>query len=558
MRNPSRAPDPSAFLEWYWTALLRLDPLLATSVGDDRFDDLLPDPSDDGLAQRRTVHEAALRELDHIGMNPQDDSLRVTLAIARETTLGELTALRLRTDRLQHVNHFYGPAGLLTDVPGLAHVDSPEGLDRYLSRLRAVPPYIDAVIGQMEVTARSGGLTSPLVIVDRVIALLERMLSAPAEASPFLASIAQDDAAGRQAAQDLLEREVRPAFERYLGAARSYRDFARPTLGLSEVPDGEELYASLVARWTTRRADPAELHEQGRIELARIAVEREELAARLPETNLDAALDAFASRVRAAHPDREGVLELVRSYVDAGWERSAAYFTQTPRSNCEVRLVEEFREADTAGAYYEPPSPERRGRYFVNAGFYLDPDSRLLHRLATTTFHEANPGHHFQMALGGERADLPALRRHYGAFRGDAFTEGWGLYAERLADEMGLYRDPIERLGMLDNAMLRAVRLVVDTGIHAFGWLRQRAVTEMLDAGLPAAEAEMEVDRYAADPAQALAYKVGELEIWRLRDRFAGAAAGRESISRFHDQLLRTGALPLDALETELQASWRS
>jgi uncharacterized protein (DUF885 family) len=558
MHNPSRTQHPSAFLERYWTELLRLDPLLATSVGDDRFDDRLPDPSDDGLAQRRSVHEAALRELGQVATDRQDDSLRVTLAIARETAVDELAALRLRADRLEHVNHLYGPAGLLAQVPGIAHVDSADRLERYLSRLRSIPAYVDAVVEQMEATTRGGGLTSPLVIVDRVIALIERMLSGAAEASPFLAPIAQDDAAGRQAARDLLEREVTPAFARYLDAVRSYRGFARQTLGLADVVGGDELYASLVARWTTRRANPAELQERGRIELARIAVEREELAAQLPGQDLNAGLDAYASRVRAAHPDREGVLELVRSYVDAGWERSAAYFTETPRSNCEVRLVEEFREADTAGAYYEPPSPERRGRYFVNAGFYLDPDSRLLHRLATTTFHEANPGHHFQMALGEERADLPALRRHYGAFRGDAFTEGWGLYAERLADEMGLYRDAIERLGMLDNAALRAVRLVVDTGIHAFGWLRQRALTEMLATGLPAAEAEMEVDRYAADPAQALAYKVGELEIWRLRDRFAGAAAGRESITRFHDQLLRIGALPLNALETELEASWRS
>jgi uncharacterized protein (DUF885 family) len=224
-------------------------------------------------------------------------------------------------------------------------------------------------------------------------------------------------------------------------------------------------------------------------------------------------------------------------------------FGRLPRANCEVRLVEAFREADMPFAFYNPPTQDgsRPGVYYVN-GHALERKPR--HHLATTTYHEASPGHHFQIALEQEFSERPPLRRFGGFLAGSAFTEGWGLYSERLADEMGLFLDQKERLGMLDMQGMRAARLVVDTGLHALGWSRDRAIATLEEAGVSRSDAEVETDRYVTMPGQALSYKIGQFEIERQR----ADAAGRPgfSLPDFHDRLLSLGSLPLAALRREL------
>jgi uncharacterized protein (DUF885 family) len=205
-------------------------------------------------------------------------------------------------------------------------------------------------------------------------------------------------------------------------------------------------------------------------------------------------------------------------------------------------------------AFYQPPSADgtRRGIYYVNTG---DLPGKPLHHLATTTYHEANPGHHFQITLEQEAGERPALRRFGGLLAGSAFAEGWGLYSERLADEMGLFENEAERLGMLDMQGMRAARLVVDTGIHAFGWSRQQAVAELRDAGVAEVDAEIETDRYITLPGQALAYKIGQFEIEMQRADAAKAQDAAFSLPAFHDRLLALGSLPLSALRRELARS---
>jgi uncharacterized protein (DUF885 family) len=205
-------------------------------------------------------------------------------------------------------------------------------------------------------------------------------------------------------------------------------------------------------------------------------------------------------------------------------------------------------------AFYQPPSADgsRRGVYYVNAG---DLAGKPLHHLATTTYHEANPGHHFQITLEQEIGERPALRRFGGLMAGAAFAEGWGLYSERLADEMGLFADEPERLGMLDMQAMRAARLVVDTGIHAFGWSREQAVAELEDAGVSQVDAAIETDRYITMPGQALAYKIGQFEIEQQRADTAKREGAAFSLPEFHDRLLALGSLPLSALRRELARS---
>jgi uncharacterized protein (DUF885 family) len=242
---------------------------------------------------------------------------------------------------------------------------------------------------------------------------------------------------------------------------------------------------------------------------------------------------------------------VAEAQVRRSWDVAPAWFGRVPSANCEVRLVEAFREADMPFAFYNQPTQDgsRPGVYYVN-GFDLERKPK--HQLASTTYHEANPGHHFQVALEQEMDGRPAIRRFGGFLAGSAFTEGWGLYSERLADEMGLYEDESERLGMLDLQGMRAARLVVDTGIHALGWTRERAIATLEDAGLPTVEATIETDRYITMPGQALSYKIGQFEIERQRTAAAEREGAEFSLRAFHDRLLALGSLPLTALRREL------
>jgi uncharacterized protein (DUF885 family) len=248
---------------------------------------------------------------------------------------------------------------------------------------------------------------------------------------------------------------------------------------------------------------------------------------------------------------KEELKALAEDQVRRGWDVAPRFFGRLPNGNCQVRLVEEYREADMAFAFYQPASEDgsRPGIYYVN-GYELS--DRPRHHLATTTYHEANPGHHFQIAIEQEMGDRPNLRRFGGLMAGSAFAEGWGLYSERLADEMELFVDEVERLGMLDAQAHRAARLIVDTGIHAFGWDRDRAIAKLAEAGVPHVDAVIETDRYITLPGQALSYKIGQFEIERHRAEAAKRDGADFSLPDFHDRLLALGSLPLPALRREL------
>jgi uncharacterized protein (DUF885 family) len=232
----------------------------------------------------------------------------------------------------------------------------------------------------------------------------------------------------------------------------------------------------------------------------------------------------------------------VEDQVARSWDAAPAWFGRLPSANCQVRLVEGFRAAESPFAFYNPPTEDgsRSGVYYVNP-FGLE--ERPKHHLAGVTFHEANPGHHFQTALEMEMRDLPPLRRFAGDLAGGAFAEGWGLYAERLADEMELYLDDWERLGMVENQAHRAARLVVDTGLHALGWDRERSIATLIGAGLSPIDAAVETDRYIAMPGQALCYMIGLIEIERARE--VAMAKPGASLQAFHDDVLAQGQVPL-------------
>jgi uncharacterized protein (DUF885 family) len=539
-------------VERYWEQLLEDEPILGTMVGDERYDDRLPDPSEAGRAARETLHRAVLEELALLDRELDDEGLRTTLDILEAIASRELAGLEHRVDRLASVSHLWGPGGLIGELASMQRADTPERLDRYVARLSATPPFYEAIFDVMHdgVAAR---VTGPRVVVERTIAQVERLLATPLEESPALLPVASDDAGGRERVVGALREHFMPALSRYLEELRAYLPHATETIGLYALPGGGEIYAAQILSWTSLPLSARKVHDLGLEDLAKIQDERRLCAERIGAADPAGAVALLDERGNRAE-SKEQLLALAEAQVRKGWDEAPRWFGRRPSANCDVKPVEEFREADMPFAFYQPPSADgsRRGVYYVNAG---DLAGKPLHHLATTTYHEANPGHHFQITLEQEIGERPALRRFGGLMAGAAFAEGWGLYSERLADEMGLFADEPERLGMLDMQAMRAARLVVDTGIHAFGWTREQAVAELEDAGVSQVDAAIETDRYITMPGQALAYKIGQFEIEQHRADVAKREGAAFSLPAFHDRLLALGSLPLSALRRELARS---
>jgi uncharacterized protein (DUF885 family) len=534
--------------ERFWEGLLELEPLIGTYIGDERYDDRLPDPSERGLEERRRFYAGALADLESIDRVALDEDTRTTLDVLESGCRRELENIRLRIDRFQGVTHLFGPGNLLADLASLQRADNPERLDKYVRRLGALPAFLEA-IGRVAEEAVEAGQTVPGLVIDRTIGQVERLLSLGPEGSPGMAPVDDASDTDKERVAAVLKEKVWPAYQGYLEALRRYRPHARDTVGLSALPNGDELYASQVLSFTTLPLKPREVHDIGVEELAKIQEERRRIAESLGFEDVESCIEAHMASGKDTAKSREELLDVVRDQVRRSWEAAPTFFGRLPRENCGVKPVEEFREDDMPGAFYQPPTADgsRPGTYFVNTGSL---EQRLLHQTATTSFHEANPGHHFQLSIEQEFTDRLPLRRFGGFLVGDAFVEGWGLYSERLADQMGLFLDEYERLGMLEAQGFRAGRLIVDTGIHALGWDRERAILQMTETGSPRVESEIEVDRYIATPGQALAYMIGQLEIQRWRSR-ASQAEGFD-LKTFHDRVLALGSLPLAALEREL------
>ncbi|HEX5451719.1 MAG TPA: DUF885 domain-containing protein, partial [Candidatus Limnocylindrales bacterium] len=430
--------------------------------------------------------------------------------------------------------------------------DTPERLEAFLSRLHAYPAFM-AANAQILRDGMASGLTAPRIVAERTIAQIERMLEIPIDEAVIPAMIKVAEADDRETIRALVRDEVYPADRAFLETLRGpYFEATRTEPGLWSAPNGDEIYRKLILRWTTLDLDPREVHESGLAELDQIEAERRAIARAAGFGNNTKAYRAHLAAQPENIPDsREALLQRARDQIDDAAACAPRMFGRLPKAACRVVAVEEFKERDSPFAYYFPPSADgaRPGTYYVNA---YDLPSRVYTKLAATTFHEAIPGHHFQIALETENTALNTFRRFGARFAGGAFVEGWGLYAERLADELGLYETPGERFGMLDAQAWRAARLVVDTGLHALRWTRQQSIDQLLDAGLSDTDAVIETDRYIADPAQALTYKIGQREISRLRAQISARDGARFDLRGFHDQLLGHGSLPLAVLAAEL------
>jgi len=547
--NPNDAVNELA--DRFWDGALERDPVYATILGDDRWDDRLPDLGEAG----RASDEAAYREtlagaeaIDPEGLDPEQVITRDMLILVAST---HLEALEQKQYQLA-INHIFGTQTMPVRIAQYQIADTPEGLERLLTRFGAYP----AAIGQEIATLREGvadGRTGAAIPVRKEIEQIERMLALPVEAFPAVSMAHVSDEAARERVRGAVETDIYPALQQLRDfLADEYEAQARTEPGISSTPGGVEAYRLGIRMNTTIDTTPDEVHRFGMEDLAHIEAEKDEIARRAGHRDRFAYAKVLSEDPANHTSSREQIVGLAAEQTARAFATAPRYFGRLPRADCEVKAVEEYREREVPPAFYMPPSIDgsRAGQYYLNT---YQPEARDLHKIASITFHEATPGHHFQLAIEMELTGLPAFRTLGSRLAGAAYSEGWGLYCERLADEMGLYQSDAERLGMLDAQSFRAARLVVDSGLHAFGWSRARAIEFMHERGsLPLVDAEIEVDRYTIWPGQALAYKIGQREIERARREVSEFMGDRFDLSAFHDEVLAHGSVPLATLRREI------
>jgi uncharacterized protein (DUF885 family) len=539
----------------FWAGFLERQPVYATFLGDERFDDRLDDPGPAGRAAEERAYRDVLESASSIDRAYLDTEDRITLDMLEVIARIGLAQNEQKLYHFGAIDQFDGPQGLPGDLARFQKVDTPERFDRLIGRLAGYPAYIGAHLGNLR-EGLEAGRTSAAPVVARVVEQTRRMVETPVDESALLTGLPSLDDGQRDRLRRALESEIYPAQRRFLEAVEAYAPKARTEDGIWALPDGDQIYRTAILASTTIEASAQELHDYGREQIESIDRERAAIARELGHADTAALRKAVETDPAnyATRPDE--IVALAEKQVENAAALASRYFGRQPRASCVVKAVEPFQEREVPPAFYLPPAADgsRPGTYFVNT---YQPASRPLHQLATRTYHEAVPGHHFQIAIEFELEGLHRFRRHGSRLAGVAYGEGWGLYSERLADEMGLFENPRERLGMLDAQAWRAARLVVDTGIHAFRWNRQRSIDLLEEIGLSRLEAETETDRYIAWPGQALAYMVGQREILALRSQLERRDGGAFSLKRFHDAVLGHGSLPLATLRRELP-TWLS
>ncbi len=530
---------------------MREYPEWATAVGHPGQNGRWTDRSLEAIRRRQKGLERPWRALAAIPRAALSESERLSYDLFKRD-LSEAREARRFPEDLLPLNQMFGPQHEIPMTLCIAPAAKASDLEAVRQRLEGIPALMDQTLALLrEGLARN--LTPPRITLKEVPSQVMNLVPGDALLRPFAGASPRI----RAQALRLHRAKVVPALRRlHAFLEGTYLPRARETTSLTELPDGEAWYAFLVRRHTTTDLSPAEIHRIGLSEVARI---RKAMGKARAASGFRGSRAAFFRLLRT---DRrfffrrpEDLLGAYRDICKRADPELARLFGTLPRLPYGVLPVPAYAEKSQTTAYYVPGSPEagRAGTFYANT---YDLKSRPRWEMEALSLHEAVPGHHLQIALAQERKDLPAFRKHGGW---TAYVEGWGLYAEHLGTEMGFYKDPYARFGQLSYEMWRAIRLVVDTGLHAMGWTRERAISFFEEnVGKAGHDIRVEVDRYIVWPGQALAYKIGELRIKALRARAERALGGRFDLRAFHDQLLREGAIPLDLLEARTGAWMRA
>jgi uncharacterized protein (DUF885 family) len=558
---PSAGRQLDQLAEAYFEELLPLNPILATSIGDDRYNHLyLAFFGEQMRAQQRSLIERYYARLRAIPRDALDPQHRITYDVLRYGAETSLQGYRFPS-HLQPVNQFFNFAS------GFAQLGSGTGLhpfkrvkdyDDFLSRMSGFAQAVDTAIANMR-RGIVAGVVQPRILIERVLPQLSAHIVTDVDSSVFYRPIKTFPADFPQAERDRLtaayaraiREQVVPAYRRLHDFLRDeYVPRARSTHGYLALPNGREWYEFQIRSNTTTNLTADQIHAIGLAEVARIHREMEQVK---EHVGFRGTLAEFFRHLdtdpRFNYQTREEMLadyRAAKARIDASTSR---LFDVQPKADYEIRPVEPFRERSAAGGSYQAASPDgsRPGVFYLNT---YNPQSRSRYEMESLLLHEASPGHHFQISIQRELQNLPRVRR-FGGFT--AYAEGWGLYAESLGKELGLYTDPYQYFGALSNELWRAIRLVLDTGIHAKGWTREQAI-EYARTNSPESQTSVvsEVERFIAIPGQALAYKIGQMKITELRRRAERELGSRFDIKAFHRAVLEDGAVPLDVLEAKI------
>lgn len=562
-RAPAAPPNSAAALanaaDDFWDELIRYSPIFATAVGDHSRDPELDDLS--VKAARTHIDKLfSLRvRLDSIEAGDLDATQRATLDALSETLDGRIEAANACSPWTWQVDPLDGPAIRLQQLPVYQTIKTREDATALAARYRAAPAFFDGHIKALRAGLDKGAV-APAPVVKRLIASLDGALTIPAADSAMAKAKLPDSGPGWNMEEVVRVRKtlVKAVEEGAYPGLTNYRDFLKKDVlpkardekpGADGLPDGAKCYQAMIRRETGTTRTPQNLHDVGLAQVAAIEAEMDALAKAAGAKDRIAYEKALMAKPSERFDSREAMVAHAEAWVAKAKRSTGKAFRTFPKTPLEVRAVETWRENDAPSAYDMAPADlSRNAIFWVNAVGYKD-EGR--YELASLSAHEAIPGHHFQIALAQENKALPRFQRDLPP---NAYVEGWALYSERLAGELGLFT-PEERLGMLDGQRYRAVRLVVDTGLHALGWSREKAIQYQIDhGGSERADAERAIDRYLTWPGQALGYTVGMIEIQEIRASAEKTLGKKFDLAGFHDVVLANGGVPMPVVRREVDA----
>jgi len=543
-------------LSWEYT--MKESPEFATSVGYPGQNDRWSDISLEAIARRKETDKLDLDLIKSIDRAKLTEKDVISYDLYRRNAEFSCEGDQFPLEFLQ-LNQMGGVQQNVAQVISLTTFKTTKDYEDLIARLNGVPTLVDQTIALLEKGLEQKVTPPQVTLRDVPQQVLNLIVKDPAE-SPMLAPFKEmsalvptaDQTRLRQAATEAFTKKVEPAFQKlhdFLVA--KYLPGARTTLGANKLPNGDKIYAYTTRQQTTTELTPEQIHQIGLVEVKRIRGEMDKV---ITGTGFKGDFHAFTKFLltdpKFYYTDAESLLSGYRDIAKRIDPKLVEFFGVLPRLPYGVKAVPAYAEKSQAGAYYEPGSLKagRPGYFFANT---YDLPGRPKWGMETLTLHEAVPGHHFQIAIAQETEELPEFRKNGGY---NAFAEGWALYAESLGYEMGFFTDPYQNFGHLGDEMLRAVRLVVDTGLHSMDWTREQAIKYFEEnTGNPPHDIEVEVDRYIVWPSQALGYKIGQLKIRELRTHAERELGQKMDLRAFHDEVLANGALPMSVLETHLK-----
>ena len=542
----------------YWEDRLKNDPEFASTIGDKRYNDQIDDYSVRAVNAKLEREQALLMRLaaiDPAGLTNREKTSRELLLrlFAEDEEAADFKAWEMPLNQM---------GGIHTAYPGLVaqlSFTTVKDYDDWIARLHAIPKAFDQVTTNMSIGMEDHRVP-PKYLLQKALEQVKGMASQKPEESPLALPLKSFPATIKPAEQerikaemlDAIGKEVLPAYLRFARFLEvSYVPAGREQLGIDSLPDGKKYYEFLIRRTTTTDLTAAQIHQLGLDEVKRDEAEMLAIAQKLGFADLATFRASLKTNPKLHPASRQALLDAYRGYLTPMQAKLPQLFGRLPKAKFEVVPVPDYQEKTAAPAYYESGTPDgaRPGRLFINT---YNAAGRNLYSAEDIAYHEGIPGHHLQISISQEQEDVPTFRKYNG---NTAYVEGWGLYAERLGKDVGFYQDPYSDYGRLEGDIWRAIRLVVDTGVHSQHWTREQMVQYFHDhSSLDETSIQSEVDRYISMPSQALAYKVGQLKILELRDRAKSALGDKFDIRAFHDQVLDTGALPLDVLSTRIDA----